>query len=91
MLRSSHKIFKILIFFHHPEAGGRFITTLPCPTANGIIISLGMMADTFLHIRLCWEIMFPGRKNRVWGGVLSLSTYRFECFGVQNSQGSAAK
>ena len=56
-----------------------------------IIIPSDMTADTFLHVLCDKEIRFFGRKNRVWGGDLSLSGCRFECLEVQNSQCSTAK
>ena len=48
-------------------------------------------SDTFLHVLCDKEIRFFGRKNRVWGGDLSLSGYRFERLEVPNSQCSTAK
>ena len=59
--------------------------------ADVIIIPSDMAADTFLHVLCDKEIRFFGRKNRVWGGDLSLSGCRFERLEVQNSQCSAAK
>lgn len=70
---------------------GTCAAPLPCPLASGIIISPGTTADTFLHVLCDKEIRFFGRKNRVWGGDLSLSGYRFERLEVPNSQCSAAK
>ena len=60
-------------------------------TEDDIIILSDMTADTFLHVLYDKEIRFFGRKNRVWGGDLSLSGCRFDCLEVPNSQCSAAK
>ena len=48
-------------------------------------------SDTFLHVRKYREIMFPGERNAVSGGVRSPSECRFECFAVRNSQSRAAE
>ena len=84
--------FQITDIFSSSGSGiGTCAAPLPCPLASGIIISPGTTADTFLHVLCDKEIRFFGRKNRVWGGDLSLSECRFECLEVQNSQCSTAK
>ena len=65
--------------------------TATCPSFDNMEYHPHPPSDTFLHVRKYREIMFPGERNAVSGGVRSPSECRFECFAGRNSQSRAAE